>query len=273
MAIYISDNHELDKKILKIKQNTKNLHIIVDFDRTLTKAFVKGIKVHTLFGQLLNHLGKKYCDVFDKLYKKYQPVEISSISVEEKIPKMIDWWKILIQTAIDEGISNEIISKIIKDNKIYLREGAIDFFNKINKKNIPVLIFSAGLGDIISEFLKSKKIYSKNIHIISNFFIFGDNGKVIGTKPPLVYSFNKNEFLVRKSSYFSLIKKKKNVLLLGDLIEDTKMADGLNHDCILKIGFLNNSEDLASFQKVYDIVITKDGSFEAVNNLLDKILN
>jgi len=273
MVIYISDNLELSKKIVKLKQNIENIHIIVDFDRTLTKAFVKGVKVHTLFGQLLNHLGKKYCDVFDELYKKYQPIEISDIPIEEKIPKMIDWWKILIQTSIDEGISKEIISKIIKDNKIYLREGAIDFFNKINKKNFPILIFSAGLGDIISDFLKSKKIFSENIYIISNFFIFGNNGKATGTKQPLVYSFNKNEFLVRKSPYFSVIEKRKNVILLGDLIEDAKMADGLNHDCIIKIGFLNNSEDLASFKKVYDIVITEDGSFEAVNNLLDKILN
>lgn len=273
MAVYISDSTELEKKIIKIKQDTENLHVIADFDRTLTKAFVKGVKVHTLFGQLLNHLGKKYREVFDESYKKYHPVEISEIPMGEKIPKMIDWWNMLLKTAIDEGISKEIISKIIKNNKIYLREGVIEFFSKINKKEIPMLIFSAGLGDLLFEFLKSKKIYSENIQIISNFFIFGDNGKATGIKQPLVYSFNKNESLVRKSSYFSVIKKRKNVILLGDLVEDVKMADGLNHDCILKIGFLNNSEDLASFKKVYDIVITEDGSFDAVNNLLDKILS
>jgi len=270
MAVYISDKTELEKKIKKLKTNIKNLYIISDFDRTLTKAFVSGIKVHTLFGQLLDYLGKNYNNIFEKAYEKYHPIEISSLPVEEKIPKMIEWWNLLFNAAIEDGVSRKIIDDIVKSNNIHLRDGAVEFFSKVNKNNIPLLIFSAGLGDIISEFLKSKKAYSPNIHIISNFFTW-KNGKATGIKLPLVHSFNKNELLIKNSSYFPVIEKRKNVILLGDLIEDVKMAEGLNHDCVIKIGFMN-SGNLTNFQKVYDVVITEDGSFEQVNKILDKII-
>ena len=53
------------------------------------------------------------------------------------------------------------------------------------------------------------------------------------------------------------------VILLGDGTGDVFMADGIPHDNLLKVGFLNHDEDklLAQYSEIYDVVITGDGSF------------
>ena len=63
------------------------------------------------------------------------------------------------------------------------------------------MIFSAGLGNLIEEFLKSENKLTNNIHIISNFFKFDKNGKSISYTHPLVHSLNKSEIQLKHHAY------------------------------------------------------------------------
>jgi hypothetical protein len=63
------------------------------------------------------------------------------------------------------------------------------------------------------------------------------------------------------------------VILLGDGTGDVFMADGIPHDNLLKVGFLNHDEDklLAQYSEIYDVVITGDGSFGYMNGILRQL--
>jgi Pyrimidine 5'-nucleotidase (UMPH-1) len=59
-------------------------------------------------------------------------------------------------------------------------------------------------------------------------------------------------------------KYRKNVMVMGDILDDVKMCRESEHDVVLKVGYLNdmarNSHLLEEFTKTFDIVITGDGS-------------
>ena len=50
------------------------------------------------------------------------------------------------------------------------------------------------------------------------------------------------------------------------------MADGMSHETVLKVGFLNEKIDelLPKFKEIYDVVITLEGDFSFVNEQIIK---
>lgn len=269
-----------DEKLLndKIKNfNKNNFHVVADFDGTLTKAFVEGQKTHTTIAQIRqgNYLTPDYPTRAHALFDEYHPYEISStITLDEKRDKMLEWWRKHIELMIECGMNKEVIKDIIKKKKIIGREGLGGFITLLAKNNIPLLIISAGLGDVIKEYLESEGIMHKNIHIISNFYNFDDNGKVTGYKSQIIHSYNKNEVAVKSHIYYEQIKERKNVILLGDSLGDLGMSEGITHEEIIKIGFLNYNieEELNEFLKSFDVAILNDGTMEYINKLLNGII-
>lgn len=68
---------------------------------------------------------------------------------------------------------------------------------------VPVLVFSAGLGDSVSAVLRYHNALLPNVHIISNYLRF--NGlQVNGFQGDVIHSFNKNEHAIEKSDYFQV---------------------------------------------------------------------
>jgi 5'-nucleotidase len=169
----------------------------------------------------------------------------------------------------------EIILGPVKKLQLDFRQGAIEFLKMLSKEKIPLLIFSAGAGDIIHESLKKNKLWASNIHIVSNFFKYDTSGKAVSYTMPLIHPFNKNESCVKKSKYKSQIAKRKNVILLGDSLGDLTMAKGMKHDCIIKIGFYNHEYDkerISKHKKGYDVIITGNKDMRYANWLLKEII-
>ena len=106
-------------------------------------------------------------------------------------------------------------------------------------------------------------------------FEWNDKGYAIGIKKPIITSVNKDELALKKLDVYSKIKNRKNILLLGDNLEDVNMVSDIEYDNLIKIGFLNKNVDLLleAYLKEYDIVITNDGDFDFVNELIKKIFN
>ena len=54
----------------------------------------------------------------------------------------------------------------------FYREGCQWFFQNINKHKVPLLIFSAGVGDVIEEVVRQQSHMYDNLTIVSNYMDF-----------------------------------------------------------------------------------------------------
>ncbi|MFA5931262.1 MAG: haloacid dehalogenase-like hydrolase [archaeon] len=274
--IIISNPKQFEEKRKRILMSgAKNLHLVTDFDKTLSKAFDKNKKIHTIIAQVREgkYLSEEYTKKAFELHAKYYPIEIShNISLKEKLPLMEKWWGTHINLLAANGMNKKIVKDIAK-NKIILRKGTLELIKELNKKKIPLLILSAGLGDIIEEIFKFNNIKSKNTNTISNFFKFDKKGNVTGYKGKIIHSLNKEESEIKNTPYFKKIKNRKNIILLGDSLDDLKMIEGIHYNEIIKIGFLNDKieENLELYKKAYDVIILNDGTMEFATKLIKEI--
>ncbi len=71
-----------------------------------------------------------------------------------------------------------------------------------------------------------------------------------------------------------LSKNRKNIILLGDNLEDIGMVKGFNYDNLIKIGFLNENveENLEQYKRNYDVIILNDSPLDYVSGLLKKMI-
>ena len=112
--------------------------------------------------------------------------------------------------------------------------------NLMEKLNVPVLVFSAGVGDVIDESLRINELMKENVKVISNYMEFDENDHLIRFSRQLIHMFNKNESAIRNSSYFQNLAHRHNVILMGDSLGDLRMAEGVEPpSAVLSIGFLN----------------------------------
>jgi len=89
----------------------------------------------------------------------------------------------------------------------------------------------------------------------------------------ILHSMNKSGYLYERVEAKEL---RQNVVLIGDIVEDTFMACPTKHTHILKVGFLNDMEKhhhlLENYMEAFDLVISGDGPLLPVNELLHYIL-
>jgi len=155
--IIISNPKKLEEIKKKMGESGKDkLHVIADFDRTLTRSFFKGKRNPAIIAHIRHegYLTPDYPKKAFALFDKYHPIEISTkISLKEKKKKMQKWWRKHFDLLIECGMNEGVIKDIIKNKKISLRKGAFKFFDSLEKQNVPLIIMSAGPGDMIKEYL------------------------------------------------------------------------------------------------------------------------
>ncbi|XP_018650396.1 hypothetical protein Smp_097180 [Schistosoma mansoni] len=280
-AVYIKNIKTVQQKleILAISGKDK-LEIITDFDRTLSKYCQDGELVPTSYGIFESdpELTETAKSTLINLRNKYYPIELdNNLTENEKTPYMLEWWELAHEVIIECGIQKHTLEKTVKESHLVLRDKVSEFFQLLSDYHIPVLVFSAGLGDVIDLSLHHANVYHDNMRVVSNFMQFNDNGKLIGFSSPIIHVFNKTAGSIINNS----IPKRPNVLLLGDSPGDVHMADGATIDdptgqlgTVLRIGFLNESvqENLEKYQSLYDIVLVNDSTFEIPYKIIQSIL-
>ena len=199
----------------------------------------------------------------DKLYKKYRPIEIDT-TIEDNIKSkyMNEWFKTHINLFYEYGITEQAINTVVEKNLLKFREGAKEYIEYLHKNNIPLIIVSAGIGNIIKGFLEKNNCYFSNIVIISNFIEF-ENGKMKTIKNETIHSLNKNIVKLPKNIQNKLLGRK-YIILYGDGLADIKMVPKENLNNTISVGFLEAKilESLEAFNNVFDIVCTYRTSFE-----------
>jgi len=251
------------------------IHVLADFDRILTQAFVDDQEVPAVMYILHSggYLSEDYTQKAQALFEKYHPIEIDpQVPLAEKKRAMEEWWRVHFELLIRSGLSRDDLRKVLASEKIRFRDGVLDFLDFLHEHGIPLVIMSSsGLGDeMISMCLEQAGRKYDNIHIVSNAFEWDENGKAIRVKEPVIHVANKDETVLSHFPFFEAIRDRRNVILLGDNIEDVGMIEGFDYNNLLKIGFLNKDVDvnLPHYRNNFDVVITRDSSMEFVNDFL-----
>jgi len=280
-TIKVGDKEAVDSKIANILSGGhEKLQLVVDFDNTLTRHHKDGKIIDNSWGVMENSplLPKDYTQKTNSLRAKYLPIETDhQLSVEDKIPHMEAWYKQANELLQETGIKKDMFAQFVRSSNIDFRDHTKVMLDSLQKAQVPVLVMSAGLGDILVEVMETFQIlHQSNTKVVSNFLSYDENGKVIGLEGKMIHVYNKNENAFQDSEYFKVLNGRGNVILLGDSIGDLRMADGVeNPKNILKIGFLNNmgtaNERLPSFLEGFDIVLIDDQTMNVPLDIMRKI--
>ncbi len=255
-----------ERRIEKIKLSNKNICVLLDFDKTITSY--NSLDSWDVAGMAAD----KGCEQeVDKLYNKYRPIEMEyNISYEEKYKKMEEWYNSCMDLYYKYHLNKHKLKEAVKNAGLIFREGAKEFLEYTYKNNIPVIILSAGVGSVIKEFLEEKNCYFDNIFLISNTFIYDENGNAFKLENSLIHTMNKTVEGHLKGKIKEDFNKRPYKLLFGDTLEDIDMTPKKNLEETIKIGFLDEAfENLSIYKENFDIVLTKeDATFSKARKII-----
>lgn len=245
------------KKIEKIKISPNNYYVVLDFDKTLTSKESLDSWMAVLDFDIYGEECKKK---IEQINAKYAPVELDyTLDKKTKEKYITEWYQKSIDFLYDHQLTKSNLKKALQKEPIKFRKGAKEFLQELQQENIPVIIISAGIGNVIEEFLKNQECYGENIYIISNFIQFKDD-KMQKFNQSLIHSMNKNSEGKLPKDWIRRLKQKEHIILCGDLIEDIKMIPERRKESSILVGFLNSEikKNLSLYKQNYDIVLTEE---------------
>lgn len=239
-------------------------------------------------------MAEEYRKKTKSLHDHYFPLEFDpTISFDQKYDLMTQWWRDSSNALVAQRPKMETLFKAVSAAKVDIRPGFATVVQLAYQHDIPVVVFSAGITQVIEEVLRRlgpTDLLLSNVHVIANDLIVdAEENIVTGFREPLMHSLNKKDTSVQlvqnhgrtataTHPWFQPISDRKNVLLMGDSVGDAHMSDGYEGDpdvTILKIGFLNANEEklLDSYRKAFDIVVLHDGPMVPVAQFVADIIN
>lgn len=275
--VIISNQNNFEKIIWNINSNGFwKLHILADFDKTLTKAFSAWKIRPSLISALRSewYLWEEYSKKAYELFNYYNPIEINpNISLEEKKKEMTSWWNKHLDLLVKSKLHKKDIEKIIDSWVVEFRDWVKEFLEFLSKNNIPLIVISANWlwTDSIKMYFEKQKALTNNVKIISNEFVWDNNWNAVWYDNRVIHVFNKDETILREfPEIHNLVEDRKNVILLWDSLWDPAMIEGFEYENLLKVWFLNEKEDelLEIYKNNYDVVLTGDNDALFLNNLL-----
>lgn len=258
--IYINNKEKLEEF-----NETSDFFVIIDFDHTLTSK-----ESIASMGIIPQFLGGECLKERMKIFEYYRPLELDyTIEQNKKREIMREWAGKSFRLLSKYLTSQKIIEDALKNANIHLRLGAKEFLKDLYNKNVPVIIMSAGVGNLIKEFLKINDVLFDNIILISNFFEIKADRSYIDIDN-LISSSNKNYSKVPEKIR-AVLKNKEKILLCGDIVEDIRMVDDEQKNKTLTIGFLdyNIDNNLDIYNKNFDIVLAGNEDFDSIKEVLN----
>lgn len=176
--------------------------------------------------------------------------------------------------------------KVVLASKLLLRHGITDLMHLASHLKVPISIVSGGIKEIIqatfyavffngevdNEDIRSYFIDGEHVRVIANTFEY-NNEVAVDYCRPIIHSMNKQEFLYPNSDVrCEKYQRRKNVMVMGDILDDVRMVRDSEHHVVLKVGFLNDlvkdQSKKDEYMDTFDMVILGDGSMEPVNEML-----
>ena len=302
--IIISDEKKLEnKKEIFRKSYNKNedkILLVTDFDYTLFNKYnyLTGEKYESSYGMYNKEVfGGDQKDFQDKrkmlhgIYLKYE--EDTSIDENIRKEKIKEWNTRALGYMLHPNLTRDSFRKMveIKKKEINFKKNVKKFYEKLIELNIPIIIVSGGIKEIILEVLKlleikglEEYIEKKRMLFVANEFIFDENEKCTDFNKNIIYGYNKGEYVKKLVDEF--FPKVENVFVLGDLDIDYKSIEQLNLNKdknVIGIGYpyfypdeiknkdfnFENNELINSFKKVYDVNLLLEEGYDYPLELLN----
>ena len=240
------------------------LHLLLDFDRTLTKSKNELGKNISTWEILKDHLPPEAQKEYQQFYKKYRRLEIEN---KMTVSNAIIWWERILNLFQENELKwTDIVEDI--EERIPIRSCVKELFEICEKKNIPTIIISAGIKDIIE--LWCRRFDINPTVILSTNLTFSSEGYMNGwDKDSLVHILNKKEKGHKEIEKIKL--KRPNTILVGDTLNDAFMIKGKKN--VLRIivydpRMNDKIKRTREFTKNFDLVI-KDKTLYPVIKILN----
>ncbi|RLN94958.1 hypothetical protein BBJ28_00021668 [Nothophytophthora sp. Chile5] len=300
----IGDPDGFARKVKKFaRDGPEQLLVIADFDRTLTPYYKPRCdpkapleQESSSHGLLMSssvvhpqvRVGER------ELFARFYPVEMSpALSESEKLPFMEEWYNQAHGLLVEHALTKAQVKEAVELGRLTFRPGFHSLLKLLETQEVPTLVFSAGIYDVIhaaleKEFKAERKrngdassgqqeeqTYTPgNVHVVSNMMRFDAQGRLQGFDGTTIHSLNKSARVLLDSPFWKngQMEKRRNVLLLGDSRGDVRMAEGLKTDEIIRVGFLNVhvEEALEEYLELYDVVLTHDANLASVEMLIEQ---
>ena len=113
-------------------------------------------------------------------------------------------------------ISAVKLDEAVQKSGIILREREAEFFAQLQSQKIPILLFSAGITQIVEAAMRFKSVggLTDNMDVISNKMIFDENGNLAQFSEPLIHTFSKTTAAIGEE-WKNRLGQRNNVMLMG----------------------------------------------------------
>ena len=248
---YINSN-----KLKEIQLNKDNFYVLMDFDRTITIpgsiSCWRVLYYSTILGP---NFRKKYDEIHNKVIPKRDNM-LKSKYYEDR-------FEAFMKLLESHKLTDEIVDDAVKETPLVFRSNAKTFFEKMYQLQIPVIIISSSIKNVIDKVLKTHNCYYDNMEIYGNYFDYSIHKNHICNITP--YNKNKINF---SDAMKSKIISREYIVLLGDLVEDINMVSKDKLENTITIGFLDEDkgikENLEKYKNSFDVVLTNNASFEDI---------
>ena len=300
-SIDVTNINKLSSKIQNFiktyKNNHKKLALVTDFDFTISKKYnyQKNLSLGSSYRfydeSLIGGNQQKVLEIQNDLCNKYMKYETdASIDIKIREKKVEEFYVKSLDVYINPKFTRDSIGKMLEKlkEKFELRKYTKDLFELLIKLEIPIIIVSGGVKEVIIDLLKKSIknfetfLTQKKIEIIANELYFEEGKGCIGHSKDVIYAFNKSNFV--KENIKKNFPDVKNVIVMGDHLNDYDSVHDLeiSKNNIIGIGYVNIKPELINDEKnkeiikknveeyndIYDVNLIGDSDFSFLIKLL-----
>jgi cytosolic 5'-nucleotidase 3 len=257
----VSDEDNFREKLRKV--NFSDLQVVTDFDGTCTSAYgdAPGISCHGVIGQY-PLLPEDFRKSTAEMAAKYGPLEKNpSLTLHERELLMNAWWggshALIIEQRIKIADIQTMVDYWYKQGRFRLRQGCLEFFQKVRDFHIPLIVLSAGISLVIECLFEIEKIPVDDLTVvISNQTIENSDNELIDFVEPVLHGLSKKNVLHQFVTDSVKRRDRNQFLVFGDMPHDIEMVSNIpDKDLVISIGFLAEPKYLEEYKKIYDVVV------------------
>lgn len=269
-GLVVANPVNLEQKIAKFTAvGAAGIHAVFDFDRTLTVKTPGTQDEVTTWHILHEHLPEDGQVKYQKLFEKYRTLELNGDMTSKDA---VDWWSSILNLFVEHKIDLAAVETTFLE-RASIRPGTAELFKLFADNNIPSVILSAGIREVIDIWCRKYNIHPSLV--ISTNLTTDSNSLISGwEEDTLVHVLNKSE--ATHPELLEIRKTRPKVLVIGDSLDDASMTTG--EQDVVRVRILDprgdepvtEQEELRTFKK-FDALI-KLGSLDPLKQFIELII-